>query len=278
MKINLFDDNFSFTLEKLGYITASDTRKPTRFAWVPKQMEFPGITIFTDFYSDSDLIDKVKTDIKILWLVEPIAIHPFAYENAIKNEHKFDFILTYNTDLLKRDKNKYKLAIIGSSRIDDNDAKIYSKTKKISMIASNKSMTEGHRLRHEIYNQYGGEYQIDMYGSGYKPFTNRLDPFKDYQYSICVMNSAEPFFFTEVIVDAFRTGTFPIIWGCRELHRFFNEKGFFEFYDLSTLKHLLNGVKNHGNEIYHEALPAIQQNLLISNNYVSTEDSLLRFI
>lgn len=267
MKINLWDENFSFTLDKLGYITASDTLRPSRIEWLYKQKRHP-ITVFTDLYLNTPVVDQIMSEIKIAWLVEPKSIFPFTYEDIIENEHKFDYIFTHDEDLLNRS-DKYKLLIMGQSRIEDKDAQIYPKTKTVSMIASHKMITEGHKLRHQVKGD------IDRYGHDYINFDSKLDPLKDYMFSICIMNSRVNNFFTEVLTDPIRTGAIPIFWGCPNIGNFFDKRGIIEF---STLDELYTILPTLTKEKYRSMLPFAYKNLLMSNNYVSTEDSLFRYL
>ena len=103
------------------------------------------------------------------------------YSTIIQNEHKFDYILTYDKNLLERS-DKYIKYVVGQSRISE--PKIYEKSKMVSMIASNKKITEGHRYRHTIANSLSSKHNIDMWGSGYRRFDNKLEPLKDYYFSI----------------------------------------------------------------------------------------------
>ena len=66
LEVNLFDMEFIHTEKLLGYITCSDTLKPTKIKWINGLLEFDGITVFTERYIDTD-ISKVNSKIKILW-------------------------------------------------------------------------------------------------------------------------------------------------------------------------------------------------------------------
>lgn len=268
IEVNIFDLEFIHTEGMLGYITSSDTRKPTKIKWLNGLMEYDGITVFTDKFVDSDIIEKVKCKTKIYWLMESKAINTIYYEKIKDNEHRFDYILTHDEELLNRG-NKYIKSLVGSSRVLDEEANIYPKSKLFSMIASNKRMTIGHNFRHDIINQLRHKYNIDLYGTGYKIFDNKLEPLKDYCYSISVMNIKNNNFFTEVLVDNFRLGTVPIFWGCDNIGDYFDINGIITF---NTIEELDDILKNLSFETYNKKMEYIKNNFLISENYLSTDD------
>lgn len=268
LEVNLFDKEFIHTENLLGYITCSDRLKPTKIKWLNGLTEYDGITIFTDNFINSSMIDNVKTKIKIFWLLEPRAVNPLGYDKIISIENKFDYILTYDNTLLSRG-DKYIKYVVAQSRVSDVDCGIHNKSKLISMIASNKQMTEGHRYRHQIINKLHNKHKFDLWGSGYKYFTNKNEPLKDYYFTISVMNSKVDNFFTEVLVDNFRLGTVPIFWGCPNISDYFDTKGMYIF---NTIEELDNILDNITIQDYNNKLDFIQNNLTLSKSFVSTDD------
>jgi hypothetical protein len=266
IEVNLFDREFIHTEQLLGYITCSDRLRPTKIKWLNGLTEYDGITIFTDNFIDSHLIDSVKSKIKIFWLLEPRAIRPYGYSKIIEIESKFDYILTYDSELLKRSE-KYIKYVVGQSRVYE--PKIYDKTKMVSMIASNKQITEGHRFRHEISNKLSKKYNIDMWGSGYKSFDSKLSPLSDYYFTVSVMNSKIDNFFTEVIVDNFMLGTVPIFWGCPNINEYFDERGIITFDTIDELDEILSKLTIND---YLSRIEYIKNNFEIAKKYVSTDD------
>jgi hypothetical protein len=265
LEVNLFDREFIHTEKLLGYITCSDIRKPTKIKWLNGLYKFDGITVFTERFLDFD-VSKVDSKLKIFWLLEPRAVHPTEYQKIIELEDKYDYILTYDTDLLKRG-SKYLKYVVGQSRVFN--PKIYEKNKLVSMIASNKTLTEGHRYRHQIVSKLSQKYNIDMWGSMYKKFINKEEPLSVYYFSISVMNSKIDNFFTEVIVDNFMLGTIPIFWGCPNIGEFFDERGIIVF---DTIEELEDILKNLTIQDYYDRLEYVKNNLELAKKYVSTDD------
>jgi hypothetical protein len=267
IEVNLFDMEFIHTENMLGYITCSDLLKPKKIKWINGKNNFDGITIFTDRYIDYDF-DKVKSNIKIFWLFEPRAVRPYGYSKIIKIEDKFDYILTYDSELLKRNK-KYIKYIVGQSRVYE--PQIHNKTKMYSMIASNKRMTEGHRFRHQISELLSQKHKIDMWGSGYRPFKSKIDPLSEYHFSVSVMNSKIDNFFTEVLIDNFMLGTIPIFWGCPNISEYFDDRGIISFDTISELDEILSNLTIGD---YYSKIEYAKINLELSKNYVSTDDTI----
>ena len=113
------------------------------------------------------------------------------------------------------------------------DRKIYPKKKLISIIASEKRETEGHKLRHEIIDAIRKDpvvsKYVDVFGRGYNPVDYKLEALKDYRFSIVIENEKTPFWFTEKLIDCFMTGTVPIYWGITPI------KGCITFFNTADL-------------------------------------------
>ena len=127
MKINLFDYEFIHTENLLGYITCSDRLKPKKLEWINSKVPYSGVTVFTDRYISNPIIFRTDLGTKIFLLLEPPEINRVAYDNISRLEHCFDYILTYDENLLSRG-DKYIKYVVGQSRVLDEDSKIYDKT------------------------------------------------------------------------------------------------------------------------------------------------------
>lgn len=266
IEINLFDREFSHTEKIVGYLTSTYYTKPKKIKWIKSEMSHDGITIFTDSYVLDPIVDQVNSKIKIFWLMEPPAINNSTYENIVKIEDKFDYILTYDENLLKRS-DKYIKYIVGQTRIDIPN--IYPKSKFISMIASNKRMSVGHRYRHEIASFLHNKYDVHMWGSGYKGFNDKMQPLADYYFTISVMNCKMNNYFTEVLVDNFMCGTVPIFWGCPNIDEYFDINGIITFDTIEELDYIL---KNLTIDDYHNRMESIKNNLITAEKYNLTDD------
>lgn len=268
LRINLFDGNFSHTLQEHGFITSTFRIKPSKVEWIPKLMEYDGITIFTDGYVNDLIVDEVKSKIKIFWAIESRSIDPEMYTSLIKNSHKFDYILTHDEELLKLG-DKYILYVVGQSRVSDDEARFYKKSKLTSMISSYKTMTEGHRFRHQIIQALASKHQFDVWGSGYRPFEEKVEALSDYCFSISVINCKRKDYFTEVLLDNFRVGTVPILWGLPNVEDYFDVGGVITF---DTLEELDNILENLSIDDYISRASAIKRNFELVKKYICTDD------
>lgn len=262
MEINLFDRNFAHSMKEDGFDTASAGRKPIKVKWIRNQMEWP-VTVFTDWFIHSDIVERVKSKFKIAWILEPPSIHPWTYQQIIINEHKFDFIFTFNEELLARSE-KYKLCPIGALRVDN--PHIGKKDKLVSIIASTKTQTQGHKFRHQIVEKFPF---IDKWGSAYKKFDNKNEPLESYCFSVVVLNSRDNNYFTEALMDCFAFGTIPIFWGCPNIGDFFNNDGILSFQNLDELDSIL---KNITFDFYKSKIEEIKDNFERVKKYASTDD------
>lgn len=213
LQLNLFDSNFPHQACSVANQT------PRRFQYVRNQMEWNGITLFTDGQMFS-AASAVSSRFKIGWLHEGRGLHPENYERSWEVRYRFDAILTNDAELLAADPNIYRLCIRGGSWIPLDQWGLPPKTKRVSMILSDKMTTEGHRLRHEIARTVPG---IDLFGPGFNEIgTNKALALADYQYHIVVEAERRENWFTEHLLDAIALGCVAIYWGCPNFDEYFN--------------------------------------------------------
>ena len=239
------------------------------------------MTVFTDKDIASPWVDNVNTKYKVAWLVECRGVHSFAYKQIVDLEHKFDYIFTFDKELLARG-SKYIKNTIATSRVSDEDAGVHEKNKLLSIIASKKMMTRGHRLRHVVVSAIKDKYDVDLWGGAYRPFGNpdseltagairegKTEPLKDYFFSITIMNSKEDNYFTETLVDVFRHGTIPIFWGCENVGEYFDERGILQF---NTGPELIKILDNLSEQQYYDRLQYVKKNYETAKKHVSMDD------
>ena len=127
------------------------------------------------FYIDNTINDGIgdgREGKKYLWLLESKFIKQGLVESIIENrevvEDTYETIFTHDQKLLALG-DKYKWCPAQGFWIKE--PKIYEKSKMISMIASNKAMCEGHKLRLE-WVERSGEY-VDLYGRGFNEIADK---------------------------------------------------------------------------------------------------------
>jgi hypothetical protein len=272
--VNLFDSLFDHSYGEDGCYTSSYGRCPCEGSWIKNVNEWDGVTVFTDSHFDKDIVLNVNSKVKIAWLLESKSITPTAYKNIIKYEDRFDYIFTHDDALLSRS-NKYVKTIVGASRVPDSLWGVHQKNKLISMISSNKRYTYGHNFRHEIANAMSLKYNIDMWGSGYKSFSEKKDPLINYAYSICVMNTNVNNYFTEILIDPISLGCVPILWGCPNISEYFNTDGILTFNTMDELEKILYSISF---EDYNSRKDAILENIEKARLMKSTDDLIFKKI
>jgi hypothetical protein len=267
--INFFDNTIPLKDDYVNIFKPCENISYVR----PAKYEWDGITVFTDMLIlNENLLKSVKSKWKIAWLLEPPQIFPHTYQNIVNFEDYFDFIYTYDERLLIRGE-KYKKMYFGSCWITEEFCKIHDKSKMVSMVASNKRLTDGHNFRHEIISKLHNTYNFDLWGSGYNYFEHTEEKiagrFKDYRYSIVVENGRLNNYFTEKIIDCFATGTIPIYWGDPKIKDIFDERGFYTFSTIGELEDILNNKISIDD--YNSKIDFIKNNFELHKKYESPD-------
>ena len=99
----------------------------------------------------------------------------------------------------------------------------HPKSKLISVIASNKTITPEHKARLEFAKKLKKHYgkEIDFYGRGFLPMVDKLDSLVDYRFQVVLENSSYDHYFSEKLTDCILAGTYPIYYGCSNLDNYF---------------------------------------------------------
>ena len=256
--INLFDTTFKHLRKKNGKYSMVKDKIPKHIRYVHDKMNFDGITIFTDTYLNSPIVKKVKSKYKIGWIIEPPEITSNTYSNFENYKDNFDFILTYNIQLLQRYPNRTKFVPFGGTWVDESEYKMYGKNKEINIIYSNKKFARGHKLRHQVANSHN---ELDKFGLGPgKPFDKVKKVLAPYKYSIVIENDKIRNFFTEKLLNCFAVGTIPIYWGCPNIGDFFNTDGIVQFHTTKELDRALEKIKFDSDNFFSSMKAAVQDN------------------
>lgn len=200
---------------------------------------------------------------KTAWTIESEAISPHVYNQSVLNE--YNKVYTHNKRLLDIGA-KYTFVPVGGCWIKPHEQFIYEKTKLISIIASNKTTTSGHKLRHLAVDK--NKEQIDVYGRQYKPIENKILGLKDYMFQIVIENSKYDYYFTEKLIDCFKTGTIPIYWGCPSIGDFFDENGLIFFDNVEELSNIINKLNE---EEYKKRINSVHYNFYEADKYLLSE-------
>ena len=257
---NLWDENFR-------HLPCSVHGKVARkIEYRRDLLEWDGITLFTDSFMFSEIADRVRTDHKIGWLLEPPSVSPWLYDNFASVVGRFDFTLTYEQSLLDRFPGKTRFVPCGGCWIRAENMGVGPKSRDVSMIYSAKTSTPGQRLRHELARGLKG---VDLFGRGIAPIERKEDGLRDYRYSVVVENGRIRNYFTEKIVDCLAVGTVPIYWGCPNIGDFFDERGILSFESPGELQAILASATP---QKYAELAEVVAHNFAESLQYEITED------
>lgn len=240
-------------------------KKPLKyFLWDRSPVKADDKIVFYDQYHLNQVNPKIKK--KIAWLVESMERLPKIKQWIMKNNNKFDIVLTHNKALLEMGGN-YEFIPAANCWILKENQKIYQKTKLLSIIASHKNKYVGHQLRHQIIKKFSE--QLDIYGNGYCWIDEKVEGLKDYMFSVITENVKHDYYFTEKIIDCFRTGTVPIYWGCPSIGDFFDMDGIITFDNICEFEIIFDDLSP---ELYQKMLPHIKKNFKIAEKYLLVED------
>ncbi len=212
------------------------------------------------------------------------------YQLKISSNHvrkiasHFDLILTNDENLL--DLSNVKLMLFGGTWVRDvPKRKYYNLSWIYSAGIGFASKFSGYGLREIIWDEQN---KINMpkefYTSNIRPPNVRnlnIYPYenKDYlfdsMFSLAVENESERNYFTEKIIDCFKTYTVPIYYGSPNIGNYFNLEGILVVRDFSEIKEIANKLKP---EDYWGRMVAMHQNYLISRNYWDILENLKRSI
>lgn len=243
------------------------------FNWPPdyfnydRSKKWRKVCLFTDQAILEDVVDKSKSKINIGWVIEPYSVSQSVYNKLIdKNTYsKYDLILTHNKELCEYNPDVFKFYPFGGCWIQKRNRKLHKKTKYMSIIASSKKMTYGHKLRHEIIHGLSG---FDIYGNGYSYIKRKEEALIDYGFSIVIENDNNEYFFSEKLIDCLITGTIPIYWGA-DISSFFDMRGFILFKDMEELRYKSTLITN---ETYNSVFPIIKDNFKRAKLYTCPEN------
>ena len=264
-KINIVDNCFK------GLDTCSGFDASNLLTW-NRVLEGTGdLTVFTDHFICTDIAYMNFRGIKVALLFEPRAIVAATYEFLLDGGiDNFDYVLTYDEELLREYPNKAHKYIGLSSRLWLKDMKIYNKNTNCMLMTSEKRQTIGHNLRHKIAAKFKDSLD-SINGRGYSTFKYTLDVLEHTRYAVITENSKVANYFTDKILDCFLTGTIPVFWGCPNIGEYFNTDGFYTF---DTLEELEDIFKVIGKNDYDSKKEIIKENFIKAKQYAITEDYL----
>jgi len=269
LKVGLFDEEFRHLPNYCGY------DQSTKLEWVKDSYE-PDILVFTERCYDKVFDDRAKGKVKCAMPLEPPAIHGYAYSNLKPDlVNMFDYVLTHDDSFALWVKENSKATPIfwtpGGSWIWIKDWAIYPKSSNVSIVASAKGWTDGHRFRQQIIDRFSSQFDL-ICGYGRKTVEPKVAIFADYRYSVVIENSKYNTYWTDKLIDCFACGTIPIFWGSPNIGEFFNPDGIISFDTIGDLGEIMGSI---GVGDYNNRLPAVNENFEIAKSkYAIVEEYL----
>jgi hypothetical protein len=244
------------------------------------------IHVFTEDTLQSHI--NVSDDkIKVAWIKEISDIFDYTcmfqekpynpYKYVSENIKHFDYIIgcinyKYFNDIINKD--RFIFCHHAGTRVKPENWGIYEKDKMLSIVASSKDWTLGHRLRHWVINNHKS--QMDIYGNGYNNIIDSVEggfgkiyALAPYYFHLVILNSVKEGWYTEALIDAFACGCIPIFYGCKEIDNYFNPEGIIRFESLPQLKNILETLTP---ELYNSKIKAVEENLKIAKQYQNHHD------
>lgn len=231
------------------------------------------------FYIDDGLNMKPNSRTKNYgWLLESSTIIPGIIQKVLNNldyyKENFECIFTHDRRIVEQD-DFFKYTITNAMPWIQN-REIYTKTKDVSVIVSNKKGRRGYDFRLNYMNNLI-EKGVDHYGRGFKnelPWTyeyngveesGKLIGLKDYRFSFAFENENYPSIFCEKLTDCFATGTIPIFWGTPDIGDLFDTDGIIMFDENLDIESL-------NEELYLSKMDSIKRNFQLALELPSAED------
>jgi hypothetical protein len=263
MKIALYDKEFAHLNSYCGYDA------PANIEW-DRSGAYHHVSIFTERCFDQGA--ACTSPVRVAWLLEPEAIHPYGYEAFHRGECAWaTHVLTFDDRIFERAKSFNIEPIFwtpGGSWIWRKDWLIYNKSNTVSILASAKNWTTGHRFRQEVIDAVGD--QLDLVaGYNRKPIEPKQAAYQDFRYTIAIENSKLDYYWTDKLLDPLLCGTIPIFWGCPNLCTYFNMAGIFTFDTVDELRAILPTL---GPDDYNSRITAVIENFEIAQKFAIVED------
>ena len=138
--------------------------------------------------------------------------------------------------------------------------KTVNKTKKMSVVTSDKVAIRGHRKRldfvQKLEKRFGNE--IDVFITNKVDLEDKWDAIAPYRYHISIENTVCPDFWTEKLADAYLGLAYPVYHGCPNLEKYFPTESFsrIDINDFEGSATIIESLLQ--NDIYEERLGALQ--------------------
>jgi hypothetical protein len=238
-----------------------------------------------DVYIDLKVKEQLRPGmIRIVILEEPRKGHLYKYYN--ENRHKYTRLLTFHEELVRTNP-KARRFLMMRPWIADYTPK--ERRFAVSTVVGGKfsSVMEGYGLRHNLWFARGDiKIPREFYLSGtakhwhtFVPFAmadytgERVlgiskEPMFDCEFHIAIENTSIHNYFSEKLLDCFRSRTVPIYYGCRNIGDFFDIRGILVARNLSDIVTICNSLTK---DSYKAMIPFIEENYRRSEKWMDVK-------
>jgi hypothetical protein len=236
-----------------------------------------------ELYVDNDM-NSGSNSLKVFWQIEPNDVSGLR-DTIINNHSQYDLILCWDEEILKKCDNS-KLYPFGTCWIRDYNFDLPKKF-SVSSLIGNKSLSENHNIRYQLINLPSEvkNIEFELYNSRNNsrniPNLKTIEDtvYKDEifynQFHICIENFSYTNWFTEKIIDCFRTKTIPIYMGCPNIGDFFDINGIIV---VNSYEEIVEKCKNLDESTYESMKESIEKNYLLSEKYAFFRETLKKEI
>lgn len=150
------------------------------------------------------------------------------------------------------------------------------KKKLLSVVTSNKTITSEHQARLDFVMKLKEEFgdEIDVFGRGINDFDDKQDVLSEYKYHIALENCSIEDYWTEKLADPFLTLTFPIYFGCPNVHDYF-EEGSLKIININNFDESVATIREIINSNIYEAS---FQNIISARDKLMTEHNIFSLL
>lgn len=231
------------------------------------------IELYVDVVPNSPGKDGV---IRFVLLIEPpeiIDLTNFAIE---KFGVTYKYLLTHNSEILNNlDSENVYLFEYGTTWI--NNYSFPNKDFSITSLVGGKNIAPGHKLRRELWSSQSqiinptnffmsGNFKGDLQSHNNNPtLGNKKEPLFSSQFHVCIENTKRDNLFTEKLMDCLQTKTIPIYWGCPNIEKWFDTRGFIIVNNIDDIIAACNYLDE---ETYNKMICYAEINFELSKKYI----------
>ena len=155
-----------------------------------------------------------------------------------------------------------------------------TKPNLIAMVASKKTITQGHARRYrfaQALKDYFGD-RMDLFGLGIREIDDKWDALATYRYTLSIENSVIPDYWTEKVTDPFLTLTFPFYYGCPNLQQYFPAAAF-ERIDIENIQQSIDTIESAvENNLYQTRIDDLRRARDLAMNEFNVFPMLVRLV